>query len=569
MSQLVGKLNGSSILYAHIWDGTNVKHWQFPKSSLLDETINEYERTECSDEEIVLLTCRKDKLMIYSSFIPCGYKSYVSLSIVVNGVALTDWDEVTNFFKESVIPKLIVDEIIIPQKDNGFMLGDSTRVSTYEDNFDEYFEAVDACTQKFSETSFSYALLPPIDPGIYHAPDECEKLGAGPDNTRFYERSVANTCTSSSFEMPSYRISDDDILPNDQVVEKKSKSSYRILAVLLIFILLVGILLSRKGFSNDEEIYSYDTTKVETQVNSDVDDRASASASYDNSDSSASVQAEASAQEAAPRKQAETRTQSVPSGPTYLSVSESRITFPATGGRKSISVSCDGSWSTGTPADSRVTLNRTSSGYTISVGPNYLTSSFNDHFTVVAGGLSRRVEIYQSPGGCTRLSASPSTVKISKYSDYEYVNVSHDGIDNISVSTSEYWITASVVSDTRVKISCSTSYSPRRSGTVTIYCGNKSVTITVKQNGTKDCPSCHGHGKRSCTNDGFWSNQFGFYQYGYVNGRHVLRRIYQYPDPWTGFPQVTYEDQDCNLCGGTGEIECKRCDGYKVVDDNW
>lgn len=578
MHTLVGKLNGSCILYAHIWDGSNVKHWQFPKSSLLFETINAYERAACFDDELVLLTCRKDKLMIYTGFIPCDGNSYVSLSIVVNGIALTDWKEVTNFFKESAIPKLIDAEIIIPQKDNGFKLGDSSQALSFENILDEYFEEVDACAQEFRKTSFSYALLPPIDPSFYHIPDECEQLGYYPDNRRFYEKSVVYTCTFSSFNIPF--ISEDDKLKKDGGKsqcnidseannEKELTPGFTawLLAIPLIVILVVFII--DKGCSSDDETDYHDSTIVEACMKAGVGTSALKSASFDNSDSSASVQAEAPAQEAAPRKQAETRTQSVPSGPTYLSVSENRITFPATGGRKSISVSCDGSWSTGTPADSRVTLTRTSSGYTISAGPNYSSSSFNDYFTVVAGGLSRRVDIFQAPGGCTRLSASPGTVKLTRLSDYEYIDVSHDGIDEVSASSGAGWINLSFVSDTRLKISCTRNDSQRRSGTITISCGNKSVTITVKQNGTKDCPSCHGHGKRSCTNDGFWSNQFGFYQYGYVNGRHVLRRIYQYPDPWTGFPQVTYEDQDCNLCGGTGEIECKRCDGYKVVDDNW
>ena len=184
-------------------------------------------------------------------------------------------------------------------------------------------------------------------------------------------------------------------------------------------------------------------------------------------------------------------------------------------------------------------------------------------------GDLRDISVTQE-GKPTNFRSAKNTVKFGTSSDYEYITIYNDSHKQLSISEYESWISTSVIDKNRIKISCNRNYDdPPRSGTVYVSCGDEQVSIIVKQDGWSRCSSCGGDGEKSCPNiyKYPWTNEFGSYSYAWVNGQHVLRRMYTSWTGWMGAPVPQVEDRICSDCGGDGHIECSVCDGkgkYKV-----
>lgn len=186
-------------------------------------------------------------------------------------------------------------------------------------------------------------------------------------------------------------------------------------------------------------------------------------------------------------------------------------------------------------------------------------------------GDLREISVSQD-GDPTNFGAAKSSIKFGTSSDYEYLTIYNDSRKQPSISEYESWISASVIDKNRIKISCNRNYDdPPRSGTVYVSCGDEQVSITVKQDGWSKCSSCGGDGKNACPNSykNPWTTEFGSYAYGWVNGQHVLRRMYTSWTGWMGAPVQQVEDRICSDCGGDGNIECSKCGGNGKIKKSY
>lgn len=178
-------------------------------------------------------------------------------------------------------------------------------------------------------------------------------------------------------------------------------------------------------------------------------------------------------------------------------------------------------------------------------------------------GDLRDISVSQD-GDPTNFGAAKSSIKFGTSGDSEYVTIYNDSRKQPSISEYETWISTSFIDNNRIKISCNRNYDdPPRSGTVYVSCGDEQVSITVKQDGWSKCRRCGGDGEKDCPNlyTNPWTTEFGSYAYGWVNGQHVLRRMYTSWTGWMGAPVPQVEDRICSDCGGDGHVECSKCDG--------
>lgn len=80
---------------------------------------------------------------------------------------------------------------------------------------------------------------------------------------------------------------------------------------------------------------------------------------------------------------------------TYLSVSESSVTFDSDGGSIDIDISTDGEWEIGTSTEDWGHLSKHSSSVTLRVGSYSGDEDRTDWFTIKAGDYEKRIEIIQ------------------------------------------------------------------------------------------------------------------------------------------------------------------------------
>ena len=186
-------------------------------------------------------------------------------------------------------------------------------------------------------------------------------------------------------------------------------------------------------------------------------------------------------------------------------------------------------------------------------------------------GDLRDISVSQD-GDPTNFGAAKSSIKFGTKRDYEDVTIYNDSRKKPSISENVTWISTSVIDKNRIKISCNRNYDdPPRSGTVYVSCGDEQVSITVKQDGWSRCSSCGGDGEKDCPNlyTNPWTTEFGSYAYGWVNGQHVLRRMYTSWTGWMGAPVPQVEDRICSDCGGDGHVKCSKCDGTGKIKKSY
>lgn len=151
---------------------------------------------------------------------------------------------------------------------------------------------------------------------------------------------------------------------------------------------------------------------------------------------------------------------------------------------------------------------------------------------VEASGIKRSITVTQK-GKTSTLSLDHSTWTFDTGSDYDYFDINTDGDESLSANTYADWITASITSSGRLKISVSKNSGSSREGTVYVKCGGKSTSIKIKQKGYHNCYKCFN----------------GMYSTGQVWGVSG-----QYWDPYLGWlPQ--YGWVSCDNCGGTGKVK--------------
>lgn len=260
---------------------------------------------------------------------------------------------------------------------------------------------------------------------------------------------------------------------------------------------------------------------------------------------------------------------------TYFRVEKTSLTMAEEGSGEGmcypINIYTDGtSWSVKSAPD-WLTANATSSRLEVSVGAN--TGKIKSGTITVKSnnGDLRDISVSQN-GDPTNFGTAKSSIKFGTSSDYEYVTIYNDSHKQPSISEYESWISTSVIDKNRIKISCNRNYDdPPRSGTVYVSCGDEQVSITVKQDGWSRCSSCGGDGEKDCPNlyTNPWTTEFGSYAYGWVNGQHVLRRMYTSWTGWMGAPVPQVEDRICSDCGGDGHVECSKCDGTGKIKKSY
>ncbi len=164
-----------------------------------------------------------------------------------------------------------------------------------------------------------------------------------------------------------------------------------------------------------------------------------------------------------------------------LSVSSSSLSFPASGGTQTITVTSSQPWQIDVNTNSWGHLTKNGSQLTVKIDPNSNTSSRTDYFVVKSGNITRRVDISQAAKE-NSLSVSSSSLSFP----------ASGGSQTITVSSSQnwktYWVTASWIhvkeygSYITVTIDANTKTSSRADW-FTIRSGDKEQRIDISQSG--------------------------------------------------------------------------------------
>ncbi len=202
------------------------------------------------------------------------------------------------------------------------------------------------------------------------------------------------------------------------------------------------------------------------------------------------------------------------------------------------------------------------------VGPNSGRTKKGTITLMSNNGDVRDIDVTQK-GDPTDFDSSKSSIRFGTSSDYEYVSIDNNSDKALSVRDSESWLSCSVTSKNKIKISCSSNNSSPRSGTVYVSCGGESLSISIKQDGWRweDCRDCGGNGTitKACSNGeimrltspGIYMPIITVTVREWAWGMHV-ESIYT-----NG--QLGYQTP-CSACGGSGRIttDCDECENGRV-----
>lgn len=214
---------------------------------------------------------------------------------------------------------------------------------------------------------------------------------------------------------------------------------------------------------------------------------------------------------------------------TQLSVSIDRISFPSSGGSKSILVSTDGLW--------RISAGTASWGHTDISGSTIVLrvdanngDKRSDYFVVKSGNIEKRINISQESSLATSLSLSKNELIVAKegtpsgrcYS----IDIYTDGI-NIVAETSAGWMDVDIVGG-RLEITTNTNKGRKREANVIIKSDKMQKRLRVIQQGIKGCPNCR--------------TPFG----------NSTGQVWGVQGYWNGVPQ--YGWVQCSRCGGSAYV---------------
>lgn len=187
----------------------------------------------------------------------------------------------------------------------------------------------------------------------------------------------------------------------------------------------------------------------------------------------------------------------------YIRAGQTSISASMSGLDKYVSVSTDGKdwtvsnhpyWIDVTPYDDKLYIEINSNSGKMRDGQIVLASN---------NGHSATISVKQD-GEPTNFGTSQSTVYFSKEEDYDYVTIYNNSRMSVTASSDKNWIDY-YINGNSIKISCSSNKrSGRRSGVITLRCGNQTQKITIKQNGYIPCTNPYCQGGR------VWNDFFGW-----------------------------------------------------------
>lgn len=169
-------------------------------------------------------------------------------------------------------------------------------------------------------------------------------------------------------------------------------------------------------------------------------------------------------------------------GHILLSVSPDNLSFPSSGGSKSISVTASEEWRIGVTTKSWAHLYKTGDHLTVTIDENTSTSSRTDYFTINVRGQEKRINITQSGKQATYLNVSQSNISLSSSGGRRTITVSTDGTWEISVGTAS-WIDMSRSGNTITLNIENNDGSDDRDDYFKISAGSLEKKVTINQSG--------------------------------------------------------------------------------------
>lgn len=168
-------------------------------------------------------------------------------------------------------------------------------------------------------------------------------------------------------------------------------------------------------------------------------------------------------------------------------------------------------------------------------------------------GHTRNISVTQQ-GDPTKFYAERSSIHFGTDANSRTIYITNNSHKELQVVEDISWFTTSLNGNNLI-VSCSKNKNnPPQYGVIHVKCGNKDISISVKQDGWEKCSKCGGDHKVSCPNDGKYGSDnlcTWWYEYRWEYGqlRHMKVGTYWH----TGqalFPIY------CEKCHGFGEISC-------------
>ena len=186
---------------------------------------------------------------------------------------------------------------------------------------------------------------------------------------------------------------------------------------------------------------------------------------------------------AAPQSNRKYNTTVKPKSASTLEVSPSSVNFDQEGGTGVFRVTCDGSWSvSGNVSWGDIEHKKGSNIIRFFAQPNNETTSRSGYFYVIAGNMTRRIDVTQDPREEPRIEVATSVINFDNYTGAKTIEVTSNRNWKVSEPSNDWF---SVIPDGNVvQVNVQRNESTRaRKGSFKVFADNKSVDVTVKQNG--------------------------------------------------------------------------------------
>jgi len=167
--------------------------------------------------------------------------------------------------------------------------------------------------------------------------------------------------------------------------------------------------------------------------------------------------------------------------PARLDVSPSTKNFSENGGNATINVNANINWTVSENVN-WLAVSKSSNSFSVQCDPNNTINQRSASITVSGGSLSKQVQIIQSPAPA-RLIINPASINFSNLGGSETIQV--DANINWNIVTNSKWLSVNPSSGSNsghFSVNCSVNSSiNKRSGTISVSGGEKSVNIQVTQ----------------------------------------------------------------------------------------
>ena len=166
----------------------------------------------------------------------------------------------------------------------------------------------------------------------------------------------------------------------------------------------------------------------------------------------------------------------------YLDVSTDSMSFPYSGGSRTITVSTDGKWEISTRTAKWGHTSISGNIITLRIDENTSSSSRTDYFVIKSGLKEKRINISQDGKPTTRLSVSTENVSFGKDGGRRTITVSTNGDWEIGVGTAS-WAHTSISGNTITLRVDENNGGDERIDYFTVVAGDKNVRINITQAG--------------------------------------------------------------------------------------